>query len=261
MQVVTDTKIVNSTALLAAVAAAAASSPASAADLIMKASPMSTFAPTWQGLYVGGSIGASWLNSTQDDGGVSLFGYYGGSGASQKANSLGFLAGLQAGYNFQDRNFVYGLEADISWAGGAKATTTSTFANYSGYSGTKTSQIDGLATFRARFGYDFGGTMPYFTFGVAVGDIKNTYSVAGYNGAARGSVSKSSWQPGLALGGGIEHRFSNSPWSIKGEVLWVGFKDTKLDAPSQGVAGYATTGNVKFSNDLVLGRIGLNYRF
>jgi outer membrane immunogenic protein len=258
MQVVTNTKIVNSSAVLAAVAAAAASSPASAADLIMKAAPMSTFAPNWQGLYVGGSVGATWLNSTQDDGGVNLFGYVGGA-QSQKASSLGALAGLQAGYNFQDRNFVYGLEADISWAGGAKATTNSTFSSYSGYSGTKTSKIDGLATFRARFGYDFGGTMPYFTFGVALGEIKSTYAAA-YGGTSLGGASKTSWEPGLAVGGGIEHRFTNSPWSIKGEMLWVGFKDTKLDVV--GVPGYAgNNGSVKFSNDLVLGRIGVNYRF
>lgn len=259
MQIVTDSKVANSTAFLAAVAAAAASSPASAADLITKAAPMSTFAPNWQGLYVGGSIGASWLNSTQDDGGANLFGY-GGGAQSQKSSSLGFLAGLQAGYNFQDRNFVYGLEADISWAGGAKASSTSSFVNYSGYSGAKTSQVDGLATFRARFGYDFGGTMPYFTFGVALGEIKNTYNITGYSGRNFGSGSKTSWEPGLAVGGGIEHRFTNSPWSIKGEVLWVGFKDTKVDVT--GVAGYGgQNGNVKFSNDLVLGRLGLNYRF
>jgi outer membrane immunogenic protein len=220
---------------------------------------MGAFAPNWQGLYVGGSIGASWLNSTQDDGGANLFGY-GGGGQSQKSSSLGFLAGLQAGYNFQDRNFVYGLEADISWAGGAKTSSNSSFINYSGYSGAKTSQVDGLATFRARFGYDFGGTMPYLTFGAAIGQIKNSYNITGYTGSTLSSASKTSWEPGIVVGGGIEHRFTNSPWSIKGEVLWVGFKDSKVDVA--GIPGYAgQNGSVKFSNDMVLGRLGLNYRF
>jgi outer membrane immunogenic protein len=259
-----NAKFVNSTALFAAAAAAASTNSAMAADLITKAHP--DFSPTWQGFYVGGSLGASWLNSTNDDSSANVFGgYYGGgsagNGSRQTATALGFIGTLQAGYNWQDRNFVYGVEGDISWIGSSKATSNGTLVDYTGYTTTKTSKIDALATLRARFGFDFNGTMPYLTAGLAVGEIKNSYTV-GDLPAALGSTmssSKTSWQPGLVVGGGIEHQFTNSHWTFKGEVLWVGFKDTSLDAPQ--LLGIGQAGTVTFSNSLVLGRIGMNYRF
>src|SRR5579872_6037693 len=54
-----------STALAAA--AAAASSGAMAADMQIKAPAPLPPPQTWQGVYFGGSVGASWLHSTQDD--------------------------------------------------------------------------------------------------------------------------------------------------------------------------------------------------
>ena len=261
----TETKLASSTALIAVAAAVSSANSALAADLHQHAHPVFAPAPiaTWQGFYVGGSLGGAWLNTTQDDtGAVSNLsgGYYNSSGSSsQTANGLGFMGGLQAGYNFQDGNFVYGIEGDISWIGGNSASSTSSQPvllgpyGYGSLSGQKTSKVDALATLRARFGLDFNGTMPYLTAGLAVGQIKNSYTASGY---ANFTASKTSWEPGLALGGGIEHRFANSPWTIKGEVLWIGFKNTVLNAA---YGGYTTP--VKFQHDLVIGRIGLNYRF
>jgi outer membrane immunogenic protein len=115
-----ESKTATSTALFAAAAAAASatSTGAMAADLALKAP--TPVLPTWQGLYVGGSVGASWLNSVQDDSAASIFGYY-GDGTRQTASGLGILGGLDIGYNWQDRNFVYGVEADFSWVAGGKA--------------------------------------------------------------------------------------------------------------------------------------------
>jgi outer membrane immunogenic protein len=247
-----ESKAANSTALLAAAAASATSTGAMAADLAKAPAPVAV--STWQGLYVGGSVGASWLNSVQDDSAATIFAYY-GSGTRQTATGLGFLGGMDIGYNWEDRNFVYGVEADFSWVAGGKASTTNVISGYNADTGNKSSRVQSLATFRGRFGFDINGTMPYLTAGFAEAQVKNNYTIA-YLGAPFSSSSATTWQPGIVLGGGIEHQFTNH-WSVKGEVLWVGLKDTTIPA----VPGYAAGGKVQFSNSMVIGRVGLNYRF
>jgi outer membrane immunogenic protein len=103
----------------AAAAVAAASGGAVAADVsTLRTVPASP--PGWEGFYGGASLGASWLSSNQDPGGVNVgaqgFGGSGG-GAGTTAGAAGVLLGLQGGYNWQHSNFVYGLETDISWIG------------------------------------------------------------------------------------------------------------------------------------------------
>jgi outer membrane immunogenic protein len=261
-----ETKLMSSTALFAA-AAAASAAPANAADLPTKAAPPMV-APTWQGLYVGASVGGSWLHTNIDPSAYN-FGY-GANGNTTRANRAGLLGGLQLGYNWQDRNFVYGLEADYSWLGNNGSSTNGSMnvlGYYSGYSAqtTATSKINQLATFRARFGIDFSGTMPYLTVGLALGHINNSFTANfAYSGEGTNShsatASRSSWRPGLVVGGGLEHQFAfDRHWSLRGEVLWVGFKDTTLNVPDG--FGYGINSPVRFSNQLVLGKIGLNYRF
>ena len=267
----TEHKLMSSTALFAA-AAAAASAPASAADLPSKvplAPPI--IAPTWQGLYVGASVGGSWLNSNVDPSAFSLQGPGGyGGGSSSSANKVGLLGGLQLGYNWQSRNFVYGLEADYNWLGTNSATVNGTSplgGYYAGYSAqtTASTKINQVATFRARFGIDFDGTMPYLTAGLALGHITNSfaanfaYSGEGPTAVHSTAAQRSSWEPGLVVGGGIEHQFADRHWSLRGEVMWIGFRDTNLNVPDG--FGYGVTAPVRFSNSMVLGKVGLNYRF
>jgi opacity protein-like surface antigen len=63
----------------------------------------------------------------------------------------------------------------------------------------------------------------------------------------------------VVVGAGIEHQFGTH-WSARAEVLWVGFKDTQLTAPFL-APGAGSPGTVSFSNDMVIGKLGLNYRF
>jgi outer membrane immunogenic protein len=237
-----ETKFLSSTAAFAAAAAAATATSANAADLITKA-PLAP-SQSWQGYYVGGSLGVSWLNSDPDS--VGSYGY--SVAGVSKSSGVGILGGLQAGYNWQDRNFVYGIEGDISFVGAGKATSNGSLLAYGGYAASKSSQIQGLGTLRARVGWDFGGTMPYLTGGFALGSIKHSYT-DGYTG----SYSKTSWVPGLALGAGVEHMITNTRWTVRGEVMWVGFQSTNLDL----TPGYST----KFNDTLLTAKVGLNYRF
>jgi outer membrane immunogenic protein len=246
-----ESKVTNSTTVIAA---AASSTGAMAADLDVKA-PAPVAALTWQGLYEGGSVGASWLNSLQYDSGAVNFGAY-GSGTRQTATGVGFMGSLDVGYNWEDRNFVFGVEADFSWLAGNKASSSNSFVGYVGYTGNKSSQVQDFATFRGRFGFDLNGTMPYLTAGFAEAEVKNSYSVGFVGGPTLFSSSKTTWDPGVALGGGIEHQFNNH-WSVKGEMLWVGLKETSM--PSAQFR--ASNGDVQFSNSMVVGRFGVNYRF
>jgi outer membrane immunogenic protein len=278
----------STSAFAAAAAAAAASTAAGAADL----TPLLTKAPAalpvqgWQGLYVGASAGASWLRSLQDDtaamGGISLVGIASSStgGANTTAQGVGWLAGAQLGYNWQHSNFVFGLEGDFSWLGNNSASSDSSGTRsyrvgpgtYSyGVNATRDSKVKDLAIIRGRFGIDLNGTLPYLTAGVALGRITNTFSVTTSFGAFRRSPppatftsTQTSWVPGLALGGGIEHQLDQH-WTVRGEIMWVGFPDKKLANPLPTSTAYtAMTSNgapIVFSNDLVLGTVGFNYRF
>lgn len=259
----------SSSVLMTAAAAAAAVGPTAA--VAGPAAPPPVPVSTWEGFYLGASVGASWLHSVQDDtaaiSGVSIVGV--GSvtgGATSTADGVGWLGGLNLGYNWQSGNFVYGLEGDFSWLGRTSASSNGGFASTSyggGYSGTtfRSSKIEALGTFRARFGFDFNGTLPYLTLGVAEADIKNTFAISGGGNSA--SVSQTQWTPGLVLGGGIEHRL-NQNWTVRGEVDWIGFETKQLANPLFGTTYGALTSNhgpIAFSNDLVIGKIGLNYRF
>jgi outer membrane immunogenic protein len=268
-----ETKVVSSTALLAAAAAAASSQSAMAADL----GPVPVAAPTWQGFYVGGHVGASWLSSVSDDSGYSVSAYAASyslitPGTANTATAIGIIGGPQIGYNFQARNFVFGAEADFSFLGNSQATShgtrqTAGSPNYAytittNVSTTRTSSIDQMATFRVRFGLDFDGTMPFVTGGLAIANIKNTYTsfaVNAYGGSSLVSTSSTTWTPGLALGAGVEHQFG-SHWSVRGEILWVGFEDQTLNVSD--FAGFGNpAGTVKFTNSLIIGQLGMNYRF
>src|ERR1700726_2098597 len=120
MEVATNLK----QSLAALAAAAAGSSGAMAADLppaAYKAPPAPVPVSTWEGFYLGGSVGASWLRSTQDDtaavGSVTSVGNFPANsttgGSISTANGVGWLGGLNLGYNLQSGNFVYGVEGDF----------------------------------------------------------------------------------------------------------------------------------------------------
>ena len=96
---------------------------------------------------------------------------------------------------------------------------------------------------------------------------QNSFSVSGYNGNTGSpgtfTTTSKSWVPGVVVGAGIEHQL-NRNWTLRGEVMWVGFqsKDVTNPWPAQAFNGYLTTaGSAKISNDITIAKVGLNYRF
>jgi outer membrane immunogenic protein len=121
--------------LLAAVAGIGISTTATAADMRVKAPiapPVVVY--NWTGFYVGGNVGGAWGESRTDSPIANVgggFEYIASVIADinaqrfQTVTGSGFTGGLQAGYNWQAKNFVFGVEADINAFNLSGTTTTS----------------------------------------------------------------------------------------------------------------------------------------
>src|SRR5262245_7277657 len=88
-----------------ALCAICASAGAHAADLPVKARPIPAPLYDWNGFYIGGNFGGAWTNGSLNIPGNNLYG-----GTSE------FIAGVQAGYNFQAGHFLFGVEGDFDGA-------------------------------------------------------------------------------------------------------------------------------------------------
>ncbi|MBX9846047.1 MAG: outer membrane beta-barrel protein [Xanthobacteraceae bacterium] len=253
--------------MLATVSSLALTGVATAADMPLKVREQ-TAAPahTWTGFYVGGSLGIAYSRTSGDISDPMAFDGYGAYNMNRLDRAaVGWIGGGQAGYNWQSRRFVFGVEGDLSYLS-ATGTVSGPYVD-SGDSVTVTSKPKAFASVRGRFGWDFDGTLVYGTAGL--GWLKtehNTYVNALSGGVPKGGNFRSDkWAPAIVVGGGVEHMISRN-WSVRGEVLWVyaenvdaGPTDNRYfpaGAPSSGGAGV-----VKYDQNVVLGRFGVNYKF
>src|SRR5262245_61207959 len=96
------------------VAVAGAAGVAGAADLPYKAAAAPVFTASWTGFYFGVNAGVvTHYNTVQDLNNWTDINYV--NNIQSKNTSAAF--GGQAGYNLQDGNFLWGIEADINWSG------------------------------------------------------------------------------------------------------------------------------------------------
>ena len=109
-----------------AVAVVMAAGSAGAADLsrpVYKAAPPPIPVFSWTGWYVGVHVGGAWgTKEWQDPSGSTFDGFLTNSFSfpDTTINNYGvngFLGGLQIGYNVQSGPWVWGVEAQASWAG------------------------------------------------------------------------------------------------------------------------------------------------
>jgi outer membrane immunogenic protein len=201
--------------ILALTVATMAAGAATAADLPRGPSPYySSPAPiglyNWGGLYAGVNAGYEW-----------------GKISNSSIDPSGIEGGLQAGYNWQNGQFVFGGETDLQVTG-----ADDTFAPY------KFSN-PWFGTLRARAGYAMNNILLYGTLGLAYGGVK------GELGGLDESKTHTGWTGGL----GMEVGFTPN-WSAKVEYLYMDL----------GNRAYSITGvdNGLQANML---RFGLNYHF
>jgi outer membrane immunogenic protein len=222
----------------AATGAAAFAPGAMAADLPAKAPSMVVPpAASWAGWYIGGHAGVAWhqAHATSTDGGFA---------STIASDKTGFIGGGQIGYNWQRGNFVFGLEADGSWLS-AKAHSQSPGI---GYTGGPAHKIHWLSTVRSRFGLAVGDTMVYATGGAAFGGVKSEHRTS-----ITDVASSNKTRVGWVVGGGVEHMWSRN-WTIAMEGLFVDLG--RASAPLTG-----TSKTTRFSNQAVIGRLKLNYKW
>lgn len=203
------------TILVTMAAVAVAAGAATAADLPRGPAPYSSPAPValynWTGPYAGLNAGYQWGTIT-----------------NSKVEPSGLLGGLQAGYNWQSGQFVFGAETDIQMTG-----ADDTFAPY------KFSN-PWFGTLRGRAGVALNNILFYGTFGLAYG---------GLNGEINGGLDESRTHLGWAGGAGMEVGFTPN-WSAKIEYLYMDLSNR----------GYSVTGTDNgFETNML--RFGLNYHF
>lgn len=237
-----------------------------AADLPMRYSKAPEFAEPlfyWTGFYVGGNVGYSFGRSSDtstlaNSAGAPLF------ASADKSDLTGVIGGAQIGYNWQIRNFVTGIEADIQGAN-EKGDRVFTCTSCLPLGGPTTSvplaldqKIEWFGTVRGRAGVAVSPmVLLYATGGLAYGGIETRERISA------GSFSSSTTtNVGWTAGGGIEGAIGGN-WTARLEYLYVdlgrvnGTFVTTIAALGGGVL--ASSFNSRITDNIV--RVGVNYKF
>ena len=165
---------------------------------------------SWAGPYLGGNLGYEW-----------------GSVSNNPAKPSGFVGGVQAGYNFQNGPWVFGVEGDIQAAGADDTFAPWKFSN------------PWFGTLRGRAGYAFSNVLFYGTAGLAFGELR----------AQTFGWTESHTSAGWTIGAGAEVMFAPN-WSAKLEYLYIDLSTSQ----------FAITGvSNGYSASVV--RAGVNYHF
>jgi outer membrane immunogenic protein len=240
-------------------------SAAVAADMSPAPAPMYTKAPaptwSWTGFYVGGNVGYgpgtsnnSLSFSQFDTGNIANF------GATDSVKVNGVNGGVQAGYNWQVSNAVFGLETDFQGSGekgtstfGGAITNLSNTGNNPA-SVTDTSKLDWFGTTRARAGLTFDHWLIFATGGVAYGEVNESGSISpitqpGFvptNQNAPIVWGQSTTKVGWAAGAGVENAITRN-WSWKVEYLFMDLGNTSANV-SGGVGNIGPTPGNCYAN-------------
>ncbi|MFT4119380.1 outer membrane protein [Bradyrhizobium sp.] len=165
---------------------------------------------SWAGPYLGGNIGYEW-----------------GSVDNNPSKPSGFVGGVQAGYNFQNGPWVFGVEGDIQAAGADDTFAPWKFSN------------PWFGTLRGRAGYAFSNVLFYGTAGLAFGELRG--QTFGWT--------ESHTTAGWTIGAGVEVGLAPN-WSAKLEYLYIDLSTSQ----------FAITGvSNGYSASVV--RAGVNYHF
>jgi len=185
--------------ILASAAVLAVTTGSLAADLpTMKGPPPAPVAPvfTWTGFYIGANVGGAWGSTNFEDN--NAIAAILGIPASQTIDAAGFTGGVQAGYNWQNGPWVFGVEGDFQATGAEDTFAPWKFSN------------PWFGTVRGRVGYALNNVLFYGTGGLAFGELR---------GETFG-LSETHTNVGWTAGVGAEVGLTQN-WSAKIEYLYV----------------------------------------
>jgi outer membrane immunogenic protein len=217
---------------------------ASAADLPLKSRAVHALPPAavWEGPYVGihGGIGRANFSVTFDN-----------PDDTWTSGATGGIFGGQIGYNWQRRHWVYGVEADASWAG-LKASYQE--ADGDDYAEAK---VRWLASFRGRAGLAIDDTLVYATVGLALGGTRHSYRNIDRicDGCGDFGSAFSRTRVGWVAGFGVEHQFGPR-WSARLEALYYDLGKHNHTAIHDG-----SPYNIPLTTEVFVARAGFNYKW
>jgi outer membrane immunogenic protein len=252
-----NSKLMLSTAL--AISTILGIGAASAADLAVKAMPYA--APvrvfSWTGCYAGVHAGAGAMRDSV--GAISLM------EVGTDYTGTGGLAGGQLGCNYQDGNWVFGLEGEGYWSG-MKSTDTS--LNSEGFGSRETAKNKYDFSIAARAGITFDRTLVYGKAGWVWGkfdflstDTRFCCSITG--GPRLITDAASDTLNGLLLGVGIEHALTNN-WTVKLEYNYLKYGSKELSfttCDNDRIPTCFAAGTTTVHADKQIFKIGANYLF
>jgi outer membrane immunogenic protein len=233
---------------------ALSSTASMAADMGMpysKAPVMAAPVFSWTGCYVGAHVGGGMMTSSNTEGGL---------------NGKGAVAGGQGGCNYQDGNWVFGVEGEGFWSGIRLTNSSSGFPNLvnnntlSSFNTTLKNNDD--FTIAARAGITLDRTLIYGKGGWAWGSLKNnnTNFCCGV-GATTTSSNFGGTLDGFLVGAGIEHALTRN-WTVKLEYDYIGFGSKEVPFNQCNAAGTCgQTGTTSFSATKQIFKVGANYLF
>lgn len=211
-------------------------------------------AANWAGFYLGGNFGSG---TGRDRSTLNLPAI----GVFQTFNLApdGSNGGVQAGYNWQAANWVFGLEADIQGSTQQDNKTCVLSCIQGGVTAAYDATLPWFGTVRGRLGYSVGSTLFYATGGLAYGSIKTKIATNSFVGPVTQSFSHTN--AGWTAGAGIETPFTllgllGPNWTTKTEYLYVDLGSTS-DSFVFGAVPATTTRSV---TEHVF-RTGINYHF
>jgi outer membrane immunogenic protein len=243
--VATTAAIVGASLGFGAVANAADLGPAPAP--IYTKAPMVAPTPSWTGFYIGGDVGYGWATSANntfaDPSNVAFptcspcISPY--TSPTIGLSDSGFLGGAHIGYNWQFAPmWLLGAEGDFMWSDLKQSSNSPLFSTggtptqfaVSGSNLNFQTNIDWLASIRARSGFVMNNWLAYATGGVAFASIDFDASATvppalGFPGVV-GSSSSSTTRTGYVVGGGLEWQAPATPWRARLEYLYYAFDGT-----------------------------------
>jgi outer membrane immunogenic protein len=258
--------------------------PAFAADMPVKAPPPPpVVTPSWTGFYIGASAGYGW----NQGGNIDLASI--GTGnlviTTPAANAIpagfdaqpkGFIGGGDIGYNYQWRQWVLGIEADLSGAsikGTAAQTGTATVVSLITFpvngSAIGEQKLDLFGTVRGRMGVVAADRLLiYATGGLAYGHVESNTSTGDVPTQATilpAQGSTSGMLAGWTVGGGFEWALAPH-WSFKTEYLYydLGSRTYALSPNVVTSCCTVTEGTVNSTVSATfrgsIARVGINYK-
>lgn len=172
---------------------------ASAADLPVKARVAPVAAPIvdWTGFYIGGYVGGAWANTDT---------FISGTAAPIQISSESFLAGVQAGYDWQLPNrLVLGVRVSAPVTGGSDKSVNDPLFPFISY----TSDFNWAVLGTFQVGYAIDRWLPYVGIGVGFGEGEGTVRNTLFNFTETATSSHT----GFIANVGVRYMLSQNWWT------------------------------------------------